>query len=57
VQDDALMEWLRGSRLNILRDIFPTFPANPRVREKALGALGAVLTSTNDKLATLMAQG
>jgi hypothetical protein len=56
VQDPELMEWLSRSRLNILRDIFPAFPANPRVREKALGALAAVLNSTNDKLSALMAQ-
>lgn len=54
-QDPALMEWLRSARLNLLRGLFPQFPAErPRVREKAIGALTAELTKANERLAALM---
>jgi len=53
--DPELMEWLQSARLNLLRGLFPEFPADrPRVREKAIGALTAELTKTNQRLAALM---
>lgn len=55
VQDPALMDWLRSARLNVLRDVFPSFPDKPRVQEKAIGALSVALRKTNDRLAELMA--
>ena len=53
-KDPTLMEWLESARLNVIRGLFPTFPENPRVREKAVGALGAALGATNARLAELM---
>ena len=53
-QDPELMEWLRTSRLNVLRDLFPHMPDKPRVREKAIGALTVQLRKTNERLAELM---
>lgn len=56
LQDQDLMEWLKSARLNVARDLFPVFPpGKERVREKALGALAVALTTTNEKLAALMA--
>lgn len=53
-----LMDWLKSSRLNVLRDLFPTFPADrPRVREKAIGALTVALEKTNERLSVLMDAG
>lgn len=53
-----LIDWLKSSRLNVLRDLFPTFPADrPRVREKAVGALTVALDKTNERLAALMHAG
>lgn len=58
VQDPELMDWLQSARLNLLRDLFPQFPADrPRVRAKAIGALTAELTKANQKLAALMNSG
>lgn len=54
LRDAALMDWLENSRLNVVRGLFPEFPENPRVREKVVGAIGAALTATNDRLAELM---
>jgi hypothetical protein len=54
-QDPELMDWLASARLNVLRDLFPQFPADrPRVREKAIGALTVALNTTNERLAALM---
>ena len=54
-QDPELMEWLKSSRLNVLRDLFPEFPVDrPRVREKAIGALTVALNKANDRLAAFM---
>jgi len=58
LQDPELIDWLKSSRLNVLRDLFPTFPADrPRVREKAIGALTVALDKTNERLAALMDAG
>lgn len=54
LQEPELMDWLSAARLNVLRDAFPLFPDKPRVREKAIGALTAMLRKTNDRLAELM---
>ncbi|MGD9620269.1 MAG: NAD(P)-binding protein [Mycolicibacterium sp.] len=54
-RDPELMEWLQSCRLNLLRGLFPKFPADrPRVREKAIGALTAELTRANKRLAALL---
>ncbi|MCV7151853.1 NAD(P)/FAD-dependent oxidoreductase [Mycolicibacterium pyrenivorans] len=58
LKDPELIDWLKSSRLNVLRDLFPTFPADrPRVREKAVGALTVALDKTNERLAALMHAG
>ena len=49
------MDWLQSARLNVLRDVIPPIPDKPRIREKAIGALTAVLAKTNERLDTLMA--
>ena len=54
VQHAELLDWLKSSRLNVLRDLFPRFPDKPRVREKAIGALTVALTRTNERLAAFM---
>lgn len=55
LQDPDLMAWLQASRLNAARDMFPVFPpGKERVRDKAMGALGVALRSTNEQLAALM---
>lgn len=56
LQDPDLMAWLETSRLNVARGLFPPFP-KPRVRERAVGAITAAMTATNEKLAELMATG
>ncbi|UXA16807.1 NAD(P)/FAD-dependent oxidoreductase [Mycobacterium sp. SMC-4] len=56
LQEPELMEWLGSARLNVLRDVFPPFPDKPRVREKAIGALSAMLRKTNDRLTELMGE-
>lgn len=55
VQDPELMDWLGSARLNVLREVIPPIPDKPRVREKAIGALTAVLGKTNERLVELMA--
>ncbi|MGE2732380.1 NAD(P)/FAD-dependent oxidoreductase [Mycolicibacterium vaccae] len=57
LQEPELMAWLSTARLNVLRDVFPSFPDKPRVQEKAIGALSVALRKTNDRLAELMAAG
>ena len=54
VQHAELLDWLKSSRLNVLRDLFPRFPDKPRVREKAIGALTVALNKTNERLAAFM---
>jgi hypothetical protein len=54
LNDAELMDWMKTCRLNVLRDLVPRIPDKPRVREKAMGAVTAVLTKTNERLATLM---
>ncbi|MDY6999845.1 MAG: NAD(P)/FAD-dependent oxidoreductase [Actinomycetota bacterium] len=54
LQDPELMDWLQTARLNVLRDVIPRIPDKPRVREKAIGALTAMLGKTNERLAALM---
>lgn len=55
LSDPDLMAWLKSSRLNAARDLFPVFPpGKERVRDKAMGALGVALRTTNDQLAALM---
>ena len=55
LQDPELMDWLQSARLNVLRDVIPPIPDKPRIREKAIGALTAVLAKTNERLDALMA--
>ena len=58
LRDPELMDWLAASRLNVLRELFPVFPAGKeRVRDKAYGALTVALDTTNRKLAELMELG
>jgi hypothetical protein len=54
LHDPALTEWLESARLNVVRGLFPKFPDDPRMREKALGAIGAALDASNARLAELM---
>ncbi|BBX15385.1 hypothetical protein CRI77_25660 [Mycolicibacterium duvalii] len=54
LEEPALMDWLSSARLNVLRDAFPLFPDKPRVREKAIGALSAMLRKANDRLVDLI---
>lgn len=56
LQDPDLTAWLKQSRLNAARALFPVFPpGKERVRDKAMGALRVALTTTNDHLAALLA--
>jgi hypothetical protein len=57
LQDPELMQWLESARLNILRGMFKKLPEDPRVREKAVGAIRVMLEATNSRLAELMAPG
>jgi len=57
LQDPELMDWLRTSRLNVLRDLFPHLPDKPRVRDRAFGAVATALTKTNEQLVALMERG
>lgn len=58
LKDPELLDWLQSARLNVLRDLFPKFPADrPRVREKAIGALTVALDKANQRLAALMDSG
>ena len=57
LKDPELMDWLKASRLNVLRDIFPDFGDKIRVRDRAFGALTTALTKTNDQLSALMESG
>ena len=55
LQDPELMAWLKVSRLNAARTLFPDFPpGKERVRDKAMGALGVALRATNEQLTALM---
>jgi NAD(P)-binding Rossmann-like domain len=54
LQDPELTQWLESARLNILRGMFNKLPEDPRVREKALGAIRVTLEATNARLAELM---
>ncbi|TRW79295.1 NAD(P)/FAD-dependent oxidoreductase [Mycolicibacterium sp. 018/SC-01/001] len=56
LQDPELMDWLKNSRLNVLRDLFPDFGEKIRVRDRAYGALATALTKTNDQLRALIEQ-
>jgi hypothetical protein len=56
LQDPDLTAWLKESRLNAARELFPVFPpGKERVRDKAMGALRVALTTTNDQLEALLA--
>ena len=57
LKDPELMDWLKASRLNVLRDLFPDFGDKIRVRDRAFSALTTALTKTNDQLGELMAGG
>lgn len=57
LQDPELMDWLKASRLNVLRDLFPDFGDKVRVRDRAFGALTTALTKTNAQLSALMERG
>ncbi|MDG4666246.1 FAD/NAD(P)-binding protein [Mycobacterium sp. 236(2023)] len=58
VRDPDLMAWLKSSRLNAARDLFPVFPpGKERVRDKAHGALAVALKKSNEQLAALMENG
>jgi hypothetical protein len=54
LQDPELTQWLESARLNILRGVFNKLPEDPRVREKAVGAIRVTLEATNARLAELM---
>ncbi|MEH3143722.1 MAG: NAD(P)/FAD-dependent oxidoreductase [Mycobacterium kyogaense] len=57
LQDPELMDWLKVSRLNVLRDLFPDFGEKVRVRDRAFSALTTALTKTNAQLGALMERG
>lgn len=56
LSDPEMAAWLESARLNILRGLFADFPKNPRVRQKALGAMGAAIEHMNGRLTALMTE-
>jgi hypothetical protein len=55
LREPDLMAWLKASRLNAVRELFPVFPpGKERVRDKAMGALTVALETMNERLVALM---
>lgn len=55
LRDAALSDWLRVSRLNLLRDAFAWLPAEPDGREEVVQGIESALGSMNERLVALMA--
>jgi hypothetical protein len=55
LQDPDLTAWLESARLNVVRGLFSEMADDPRVREKAVGAITAAMNATNERLAHLIA--
>ncbi|MCG5431330.1 NAD(P)-binding protein [Mycobacterium sp. MYCO198283] len=54
--EPELMDWLVGSRLNVLAELFRPALARPRVRDRAMEMMRGALTAANEKLEALAAE-
>jgi hypothetical protein len=54
LDDPEMTQWLESSRLDMIGHLRPEIPANPRVRDRAIGLVKSTMLATTEQLEKLL---